>query len=103
MEGCVGGVDFASLRVQNDVKRSVPLSGHRSALGIWVNSNSAVVTVRTARFNIQQILRSAHTVYLCVLYGSQNKQRLFPYTTLTDWFLYPRLCVYCAVRTGCVL
>jgi len=34
-----------------------------------------------------QILRSAHTVYLCVLYGSQNKQQLFPYTTLTDWFL----------------
>jgi len=25
-----------------------------------------------------QILRSAHTVYLCVLCGSQNKQRLFP-------------------------
>jgi hypothetical protein len=25
-------------------------------------------------------------VYLCVLCGSQNKQRLFPYTTLTDWF-----------------
>jgi len=22
-----------------------------------------------------------------VLCGSQNKQRLFPYTTLTDWFL----------------
>jgi len=34
-----------------------------------------------------QTLRSAHTLYLCVLYGSQNKQRLFPYTTLTDWFL----------------
>jgi hypothetical protein len=33
------------------------------------------------------ILRSAHTVYLCVLCGSQNKQRLFPYTALTDWFL----------------
>jgi hypothetical protein len=31
--------------------------------------------------------RSAHTVYLCVLCGSQNKQRLFPYTALTDWFL----------------
>ena len=28
-----------------------------------------------------------HTVYLCVLYGSENKQRLFPYTALTDWFL----------------
>jgi hypothetical protein len=25
-------------------------------------------------------------VYLCVFYGYQNKQRLFPYTTLTDWF-----------------
>ena len=33
------------------------------------------------------ILRSAHTLYLCVLCGSENKQRLFPYTTLTDWFL----------------
>jgi len=26
-------------------------------------------------------------LYLCVLCGSENKQRLFPYTTLTDWFL----------------
>jgi hypothetical protein len=33
------------------------------------------------------VLRSAHTVYLCVLCGSQNKQWLFPYTTLTDWFV----------------
>jgi len=33
------------------------------------------------------ILRSAHTLYLCVLCGSHNKQPLFPYTTLTDWFL----------------
>jgi len=32
-------------------------------------------------------LRSAHTVYLCVLCGSENKQRLFPYTTLTDWLV----------------
>jgi hypothetical protein len=34
-----------------------------------------------------QIPRSAHTVYLCVLCGSQNKQRLFPYKALTDWFV----------------
>jgi len=27
-------------------------------------------------------------VYLCVLCGSENKQRLFPYTALTDWFVY---------------
>ena len=33
------------------------------------------------------ILRSACTVYLCVLCGSENKQRLFPYTTLIGWFL----------------
>jgi hypothetical protein len=32
-------------------------------------------------------LRSAHTLYLGVLCGSQNKQPLFPYTTLTDWFV----------------
>jgi hypothetical protein len=36
------------------------------------------------RVTQQQILHSAHTAYLC---GSQNKQRLFPYTALTDWFL----------------
>jgi len=33
------------------------------------------------------ILRSSHTAYLCVLCGSENKQRLFPYTALTYWFL----------------
>jgi len=31
--------------------------------------------------------RSAYTAYLCVLCGSENKQRLFPYTTFTDWFV----------------
>jgi hypothetical protein len=28
-----------------------------------------------------------HTAYLHVLCGSQNKQRLFPYKTLSEWFL----------------
>ena len=37
-------------------------------------------------------------MYLCVLCGSENKQQLFHYTTLTDWFLYRRRSVYCAVR-----
>jgi hypothetical protein len=32
-------------------------------------------------------VRSAHTVYLCVLCGSENKQRLFHCTALSDWFL----------------
>ena len=39
------------------------------------------------QFRHSEILRSAHTVYLYVLCGSENKQRLFPYTTLTDWFV----------------
>jgi len=26
-------------------------------------------------------------VYLWFLYGSENKQRLFPNTALTDWFV----------------
>jgi len=39
------------------------------------------------QFNIQQFYVLPTQLYLCVLYGSQNKQRLFPYTTLTDWFL----------------
>jgi hypothetical protein len=41
------------------------------------------------------ILRSAHTVYLCVFCGSENKQRLFHCTALTDWFFI--------TETECVL
>jgi hypothetical protein len=37
--------------------------------------------------NLVEIVRSAHTVCLRVLCGSQNKQRLFPYTAPTDWVL----------------
>jgi hypothetical protein len=48
-----------------------------------------VVTTRTASLTFA-ILRSAHTVYLCVLCGSVNKQRLFLYTALIDWFIFTR-------------
>ena len=52
-----------------------------------------VVTICTAnghymycQFNIQQFyVLPTHCIY--VLCGSQNKQRLFPYTALTDWFV----------------
>ena len=58
--------------------------------------------VRTGSLYI--ILRSVHTVCLCVLCGSENKQRLFPYTALTDWSV--RITeterVYCAVRAECL-
>jgi hypothetical protein len=36
------------------------------------------------------------TMYLCVLSGSQNKQRLVPYTALTEWFLQQRRSVFTA-------
>ena len=38
------------------------------------------------QFNIQQ-LYAQPTLYLCVLYLSENKQRLVPLTAKTDWFL----------------
>ena len=47
---------------------------------------STVVTICTTSYH-SAILRSTHTVYLRVLCGSQNKQRLFPYIALTDWFV----------------
>ena len=42
-----------------------------------------------------------HTMYLCVLCGSENKQRLFQYTAI-NWmvFIADRKFVYCAVPTG---
>ena len=71
---------------------------------VWISEQTAIISlssinwlvsvtetecvycaVRTGSLYI--ILRSAHTVYLCVLCRSQNKQLLFPYTTLTGWFL----------------
>jgi len=43
---------------------------------------------------------SAHTVYLCAVYGSQQKkQQSFPYAALTELFLQQRRSVYCAVQT----
>ena len=39
------------------------------------------------QFNIQQFYVQPTQLYLCVLCGSENKQRLFHYTTLTHWFL----------------
>jgi len=40
------------------------------------------------------------TLRLGVLYGSQNKQRLLPYTTPAYWFCITEVeSVYCAVQT----
>jgi hypothetical protein len=45
-----------------------------------------VVTICTASLTFTNPTFCPHSV-LCVLCGYQNKQRLFPYATLTDWFL----------------
>ena len=47
------------------------------------------------QFNIQQ-LYVLPTLYLCVSYLSENKQRLVPLTAETDWFLKPRWKVFTA-------
>jgi hypothetical protein len=55
----------------------------------------------TTRIWHSAILRSDRSVYLCVLCACQNKQRLFPFTPLTDrFFIIETEIVYCAVRTG---
>jgi hypothetical protein len=36
------------------------------------------------QFERSKILRPAHAVYLCLLYGTENKQRLFSYAALTE-------------------
>ena len=48
------------------------------------------------QFNIRQSYVLPTHSYLCVLCGSENKRRLFPYTTLTDWFLQARRRVFTA-------
>jgi hypothetical protein len=50
-------------------------------------------------------VRSAHSVYLCVLFGSENNQKLFHYTALTDWCLLPKRSVFTAryvLHTQCI-
>jgi len=47
------------------------------------------------QFNIHQF-HVLPTLNLCVFCGSENKQRLFPYTALTDWFVQPRRSVFTA-------
>ena len=42
--------------------------------------------MRQQQFNIQQ-LYALPTLYLCVLYLSENKQRLVQLTSYPDWFL----------------
>jgi hypothetical protein len=59
----------------------------RPAVRMSVLLHNGIYTYMYHQVEHSSILPSAHTLYLCVLCGSQNKQRLFPYTAVTDWFL----------------
>ena len=66
---------------------------------VWISEQTAIMSLYSIKWLVFiteteclqrgtfYILRSAHTVYLCVLCGSENKQRLFHCTALTGWFL----------------
>jgi hypothetical protein len=52
-----------------------------------MENHDPVVTLCTTKFNSHKFYILV-TERISVLYGSQNKQKLFPHTALTDWFLY---------------
>jgi len=58
---------------------------HQSVLRL--NFQSPMVTVCTYTLNTTKLYVQPTQLYLCVLCGSENKQRLFLYTALTDWFV----------------
>jgi hypothetical protein len=70
---------------------------------VWIWEQTAIISLYSINWLI--FITETESVHCtvrteCVLCGSQNKDGLFPYTALTDWFLWTRWGVYCAVRTG---
>jgi hypothetical protein len=58
-------------------------------LNLW----RPVVIICTTRFNIQQFYFLPTQCIYFVLCGSQNKHLLFPYTTLTGFYIRDRVCL----------
>ena len=62
---------------------------------VWVWEQTAIISLYSVDWLVfitetecvYCAVRSAHTVCLCVLCGSKNKERLFHCTALTGWFL----------------
>jgi hypothetical protein len=62
---------------------------------VWIWEQTAIISLYSINWLVfitetecvYCAVRSAHTVYLCVLCGSENKQWVFHCTALTDWFL----------------
>jgi hypothetical protein len=61
---------------------------------VWIWEQTAIISLYSVNWLVfitetecvYSAVRSAHTVYLCVLCVSENKQRFFHCTALTDWF-----------------
>jgi predicted GNAT family N-acyltransferase len=62
---------------------------------VWIWEQTAIISLYSINWLVfvtetecvYCAVRSSHTVYLCFLCGSENKQRLFLCTALTEWFL----------------
>jgi len=68
------------------LKSTFLVSAEATRLSVCLTFQTLAVSLRTTGFNIKKL----HTVLalcsvFCVLYGSQNRQRLLLYTSLTDW------------------
>jgi hypothetical protein len=62
---------------------------------VWISEQTAIISLHSIKWLVfiteaecvYCAVRTEIQVHLRVLYGSENKQQLFPYTALTDWFL----------------
>jgi len=58
---------------------------------VWIWEQTAIISLYSINWLVcitetVSVYCAVRTGYLCVLCESQNKQWLFPYTALTDWF-----------------
>jgi len=70
---------FSQKAVQRELSCSVQTDGR-------TDMTSLILAFRNFAKAPKRIQHSTHTTYLCVLYVSLNKQRLFPNAGLTDLF-----------------
>jgi hypothetical protein len=73
----------------------------RSAEAMYLWANILLYSIKwLVSINVNECVycavRSVHTMYLCVLWGSENKQRLFHCTELMNWIL--KLKIVCLLR-----
>jgi hypothetical protein len=80
---------------------------------VWIWEQTAIISLCSINWLVFIIemecvycaVRSAHTMYLCVLCGSENNQRYTPRSSVTDWLLEPRRSVFTAryvLPTQCI-